>query len=73
MDWIEAKTKLDSKTYSGFEKMQLKYEEEHTENECTDCGKNNKGIFIFWGDHPTLQHVGLWVDGVCSKCGRSEE
>ncbi|MFB8378190.1 hypothetical protein [Paenibacillus taichungensis] len=73
MDWTEAKSKVNSETFSELVKQQLSYEEEEKDNDCQNCGKNNKGVIVLWGERATLQHAGLWVDGACVKCGKMME
>lgn len=69
----ESLKKYGEEVTSLLVKKQNDYEEKKLENDCTYCGYPNEGVIVEFADgRPFLLHSGIWVDGLCTKCGRDE-
>lgn len=52
-------------------KSKKQHEEEEKDNDCKQCGKWNEGAISDWGNGRVfLTYWGIWVDGICSVCGK---
>lgn len=54
-------------------KEQQKYEEQHKDNDCKRCGRENEGAIVEWEKgKPMITHYGVCNSGTCDYCGRHQ-